>query len=151
MRIRQIEAADPLPIELLLLADPNEAVVRQYCNTEKVFLGELGQRNIGVYVLAHTQSPSQAEILNIAISPDFQQLGYGRKLVQHAIQTARTLGKRQIRVGTGNSSIYQIGFYQKCGFELIDIRKNYFVEKYPDPIMENGIRCKHLLLFEKAL
>nr|MBP6562703.1 hypothetical protein [Neisseriaceae bacterium] len=44
-------------------------------------------------------------------------------------------------VGTANSSLNQLGFYQKAGFRLSHIVPNYFIDHYPDPIIENGLRA----------
>jgi hypothetical protein len=43
-------------------------------------------------------------------------------------------------VGTGNSSLSQLALYQKCGFRIREIESGFF-ESYPEPIVENGIRC----------
>ena len=39
-------------------------------------------------------------------------------------------------------------FYQKLGFNMTEIRRDYFTQNYPEPIWENGIQCKHMIMFE---
>lgn len=146
---RQEEEA--LPYKLLQDADPDRTKVDQYCREHPVFLAKQDGATIGVYVLQMDRTSLEAEVLNIAIDDKYRGKGIGKLLIQHACTTAKTEGMQLIRVGTGNSSIGQIAFYQKCGFDLSAIKKNFFVENYSDPIVENGIPCKHMIVFEKKL
>ncbi len=95
--------------------------------------------------------PLTVELVNIAIKESKQGKGYGKKLVQHAVYMARELGYKMIEVGTGNSSITQIGLYQKCGFQMIGIDKEYFTRYYKEPIHENGIQCKDMIRMKQDL
>ena len=151
MKIRLLSKTEPLPLELLLDADPAEKKVRAYCYAGQVFVADEGEKAIGVYVLARTTEAKTAEILNIAIAKSHQNQGLGKKMVQHAIEQATQQGFQVLIVGTGNSSIGQIAFYQKCGFELYELVPDFFVQNYPKPIIENGILCKHLLRFRFVL
>ena len=53
-------------------------------------------------------------------------------------------------VGTANSSIDNIAFYQKLGFRMAEIKRDFF-KAYPTPIFENGIRALDMIVFEKEL
>ena len=66
------------------------------------------------------------EILNIAILPDYQRQGFGKQLLQNAINQAKQaccemtfLEVRALDKGTQN-------FYQQFGFNAIGKRKNYY-------------------------
>ncbi|KHF37127.1 putative N-acetyltransferase YvbK [Paenibacillus sp. P1XP2] len=54
-------------------------------------------------------------------------------------------------VRTGNSSLNQLGLYQKCGFRMVRIERDYFVNNYPEPIFENGIPCRDQIVLELML
>lgn len=152
MLIQLVSDLSKLPLDLLLNADPDIEKVKAYCQTEKIFvLTDNQNETIGVYVLEHTKSAQTAEILNVAIAENYQNLGLGKRLIQHAIQESKQLNKQKLVVATGNSSINQIAFYQKCGFEMVAIVQNYFIDHYEKPIFENGIPCKHQLIFELNL
>jgi len=151
MKIRLLSKTEPLPLELLLDADPAEEKVQAYCQTEQVFVADKGGKVIGVYVLGRTAEAKTAEILNIAVAKSHQNLGLGKKMVQHAMEQATQQSFDVLTVGTGNSSIGQIAFYQKCGFELYELVPDFFVQNYPQSIIENGIPCKHLLRFRMLL
>lgn len=58
----------------------------------------------------------------------------------------------KVELGTGNSSIDNLAFYQKMGFEMTALWLNYFAEQgYDSDLMEDGIACKHMLRFEYLL
>lgn len=68
--------------------------------------------------------------------------------MQHAIKSARLLGMESIEIGTGNSSIQELALYQKCGFRLKEIIHDYFVDNYDEPIFENSIQCRDMVLLQ---
>ena len=80
-----------------------------------------------------------------------QGKGIGSGLLRHAVTVARASGFERLVIGAGNSSIRQLALYQKAGFELFRIERDFFVRNYPEPIFEYGIRCKHLVVLEMAL
>lgn len=55
-----------------------------------------------------------------------------------------------MKVGTANSSISNIAFYQKAGYRLDSIQHDFF-SNYKEPIFENGIQAIDLLYFSKEL
>lgn len=142
--IRQIRADEELPYELLLLADPDRNVIDTYVHRSLCYVLELEKRLIGVYLLLPTR-PATVELINIAVSEEFQGNGYGKRLVQHAITVSREMGYKTIEVGTGNSSIEQLRLYQKCGFRVVAVDTDYFIRNYSEPIYENGIQCMDMM------
>ncbi|MNP84355.1 putative N-acetyltransferase YvbK [compost metagenome] len=63
----------------------------------------------------------------------------------HAIQNARLLGAKTIEVGTGNSSVGQLALYQKCGFRITGIDRDFFIRHYSEEIVENGIKVVDMI------
>jgi hypothetical protein len=57
------------------------------------------------------------------------------------------MDKKYIMVGTGNSSLDNISFYQKCGFRFDSIIKDYFSYIVP-PIKEFNIELKDMIMFK---
>jgi ribosomal protein S18 acetylase RimI-like enzyme len=90
------------------------------------------------------------EIMELAIAPERQKQGLGKHLVALLIQEARRRGKPQIVVGTANSSIDNIAFYQKCGFRMDQIRKDHFAY-YGETHYEDGIQVRDMLVFRYEL
>ena len=95
---------------------------------------------------AHT-----AEVKNIAVSESEQGKGYGKALLKYADQVAKEWECETLLIGTGNSSIGQLALYQKVGFEMLRIEKDFFLRHYAEPIWENGIQCKHRVILEKRV
>lgn len=134
-------------MNLLLLADENEEVVNEYINEGEMFSISYKDKVIGV-ALFIVESPSIVELKNIALSSEFRGKGIGKEIIKSAFELYRKKSFTKMIVGTANSSIDNIAFYQKAGFRIAGIRKDFF-EKYPEPIYENGIQAIDMIMFEK--
>ncbi|SEO94084.1 N-acetyltransferase [Paenibacillus sp. OV219] len=143
--IRQLRKDEPLPYELLLLADPERQAIDAYIERSVCVVAEEDDGEIvGAYVLLDTR-PKTVEIMNIAVREDKQGKGLGKRLIVHAIIYSKERGYKQLEIGTGNSSLGQLGLYQKCGFRIVSIESDYFVKHYSEPIIENGIPCRDMI------
>lgn len=131
------------PMALLLLADPFEAKVRSYLDVSECFVARLGTKIVGVCSLIQRR-PQVYELMNIAIDSDDQQHGYGSALLKWVIAYYREKGARQLEVGTGSFG-YQLTFYQRYGFRVTSIERDFFVSNYPEPIIEEGIQLRDML------
>jgi ribosomal-protein-alanine N-acetyltransferase len=67
----------------------------------------------------------EAEIMLIAIAPEFQRKSVGGQMLEHIISTSRNGGVKQIflEVRSNNGAL---DFYRKYGFSQIGCRKNYY-------------------------
>ena len=148
--IRELLHNEDLPIELLLLADPDEQVLQSYLTRSKCYVLEIEGTVVGEYVLLPTR-PMTVELVNVAMIESMQGKGLGKKLVLDAIARARTLGYKTIEVGTGNSGLIQIGLYQKCGFRITGIDIDFFVRHYSEPIYENGLQVRDMIRMQQDL
>ncbi|ETT44684.1 GNAT family N-acetyltransferase [Paenibacillus sp. FSL P4-0338] len=150
MEIRALHTGEQAPTELLVLADPAPKLVEDYVARGQCFVAEKDNRVIGVYVLLPTR-PETAELVNIAVNEAFQSQGIGKQLVNHAIQEARRLGFKTLEIGTGNSSIGQLALYQKCGFRITGIDKDFFIRHYSEEIYENGMQVVDMIRLSQDL
>ncbi len=89
--------------------------------------------------------------MNVALTESCQGRGWGKRLVEAAIGEARRLGGASLTVHTGNSSLTPLAVYQKCGFRIVAVERDYFPQHYPEEIVENGIRCLDRLRLERSL
>ncbi|MFA6074913.1 MAG: GNAT family N-acetyltransferase [Negativicutes bacterium] len=144
MKIRELRLNEATPMELLLMADPSRELVESYLGNGYCYVAETGSQIVGIYVLLPTTSDT-IELVNIAVVESQQGKGIGQLLVKHAIENAKTNGYKAVEVGTGNSSTNQLALYQKCGFIVTGIDKDYFVRNYPEAIFENGIQCRDMI------
>ncbi|EES72921.1 GNAT family N-acetyltransferase [Paenibacillus phoenicis] len=145
MKIRLLKDHEDIPLDLLLLADPSQEMIEEYLQRGQCYVG-LHDRDkvIAVIVLLQTR-PGTLEIVNIAVREDFQGRGIGKKLIHFAIDKAREQNVKTIEIGTGNSSIGQLFLYQKCGFRITGIDRDFFIRHYPEKIYENGIQCRDMI------
>lgn len=148
MKIKKIINEDA-PLELLLLADPSEEAIKKHLKKGSCFVAFEKDEIAGVYVII--EKLGGWEIMNIAVVEKMQNKGLGKLLVADAKKRAKKAGVKKLTVGTGNSSISQLAFYQKCGFRIAGVRKDHFVKNYKKPIFENGIQCRDMVVLELYL
>ena len=144
MKIRKLLLEEMAPMELLLSADPSISSVQDYFEKGECYVVESNSEVIGVYVLL-AKTPEIVELMNIAVGEDFQGCGIGKLLVMDAIQTAKKGKFKKIEVGTGNSSIGPLTLYQKCGFRMVGVDRDFFTKNYSEAIYENGIQCRDMI------
>ncbi len=148
--IRMLDIHEEIPLVLLLLADPNEEKIYEYIRKGVCFVLEINTaektRIIGASVIVELENGT-FEITNIAIDAPFQGKGYGRLLINHILNYIKQKEAKNLIIATANSSLMQLGFYQRCGFRMDHIEKDYFLEHYPEPMYENGIQsCDRIVL-----
>lgn len=150
MLIRKLAFNEEPPMDLLLSADPSQMLVEAYLRIGVCYVAELDDQVMGVYVLVETR-PDTIELINIAVAEAYVGKGLGKQLVMDVIERATTKGYKVIEVGTGNSSIGQLAFYQKCGFRIESVEKNFFLQNYSEAIFENGIQCRDMIRLSQQL
>ena len=84
------------------------------------------------------------ELMSIAVHPSYQKSGHGTALLKWVIGFFRESGARQLEVGTGTFG-YQLAFYQRQGFRVTSIDRDFFVNNYHEPIFEEGIQLFDML------
>lgn len=148
--IDQFSKSDEIPYVLLLDADPSMELIEKYLKYSTIYIAKLENKIIGVYVL-YPINAEKAEIKNIAVEENLQGKGIGKLLLEDAFKQAKAKGYKELIIGTGNSSVGQLYLYQKAGFEMIEIKWNFFIDNYQSPLYENGIRVKHMIVLSKRL
>ena len=82
--------------------------------------------------------------MNISVAPEYQKIGIGRKLLQYVIIATRKAKVKRLEVGTGTFG-YQLAFYQREGFRVDSVEKDFFLVNYEEPIYEDGIQLQDML------
>ncbi|MCW8128369.1 GNAT family N-acetyltransferase [Microbulbifer halophilus] len=142
LRINEVPPSEA-PMELLLVADPSEDAIKRYLNQARCFIAYSRGAIAGVCVVKPI-ARGTLELMNIAVSPSIQQNGIGTRLLQHVIEKVKESGARRLEVGTGTFG-HQLTFYQRQGFRVEHISKDFFLKNYPEPIIENGVQHKDML------
>lgn len=148
--IQPFTAATAEHYQLLLSADPSREIVDSYLKRAHKFELTSGKVLLGVVLLLDTR-PETVEIVNIAVDESHQNHGYGEKLVRFACDWAKQQHYHTITIGTGSTSFAQLYLYQKCGFRVINIDRDFFVDNYEKPIIENKLVLKDMIRLKKKL
>ena len=85
------------------------------------------------------------ELKNIAVREDVQGMGIGGMLVTHVKEVFK--GNRII-VGTSDAHPRILRFYERCGFTRFHVIKNFFIDNYEQPVIDNGRRCVDMVILE---
>jgi len=142
--IKKIGSSKDIPLKLLLSADPDRKSIEKYLESGIKYAVFSRTIIIGIAIV-HEKQEDCAEIMNIAVEPNYQHMGVGRSLLEFVISDAKKIGVGRLEVGTGNSSVFQLLLYQQCGFRISGIDFDYFRRNYILPIYENGIECRDMI------
>lgn len=150
--IRKLTEADVPPFDLLLLADETRAAIEKYIHVSDAFVVYTAgtAHPIAVFVL-NRLNDKEIELKNIAVAEKYQGIGLGSWLLKAIRLLARAMGYRYLWVGTADAGYRQHRFYERNGFVPSGIRENFFIENYLEPIYENGVRLKDMMLFKTTL
>jgi ribosomal protein S18 acetylase RimI-like enzyme len=137
-------------VPVLLDADEDEERIRRTLadkgNTN--YAAQEGDEYVGAVTLKWEEHES--EILYIAVIRELRGCGYGKSIIEVLTNEMRRRGVHSLLVGTANSSLDNIVFYQKCGFRMYHIRRDFFNYIQP-PIRENGILMRDMLVLRYKL
>ena len=111
MKIIKIEDNKKRYMSLLFLADEQEDMIDQYL--EKGTMYVLEENGVKAVCVVTDEGNRVLEIKNLAVLPEYQRMGYGKRMIEFIEQTYRD-DFRLLRVGTGNSQL-TLPFYKKCG------------------------------------
>ena len=91
------------------------------------------------------------EIKNIAVVEELRGRGFGKIMINSVIDNAERNGYERVIIGTGDAGVRQINLYKKCGFEIYDRKKNFFIDNFPEPIYENGIQLIDMVMLKRDI
>ncbi|MGV2987836.1 GNAT family N-acetyltransferase [Vibrio sp. E150_011] len=141
--------SNDIPLDLLLEADPSEASILSYLSDSWCFVASDNGRIIAACVVK-PQSCTLAEIYNVSVYPVYQGQGVGSELLAFVLSQLSNKGINRVELGTGTFG-YQLTYYQRLGFRVESVVKDYFLRHYSEPIYENGIQHQDSLRLYKLL
>jgi len=147
MEITQIASHKKQYIELLLLADEQESMIDRYLERGDLFV--LADNGVKAVCVVTDEGDGVCELKNIAVTPDSQRQGYGKKLINHLLSHYAGKYTRMI-VGTGDVPS-SVRFYKRCGFEPSHRIENFFTDNYDHPMIEDGILLKDMVYFKREI
>jgi GNAT superfamily N-acetyltransferase len=154
-RLEQIAAgpARDAFIPLLSLADDSEPQVRSYYQRGRLFVLRGADGVASGVTLAIPESAHDVELKAVAVAPALHGRGVGQRMMALVLAELRAGGVRRVIVGTGSCGIGQLAFYQKAGFRLWKIERDFFRPErgYPEGIVENGIPLRDMVWMDQEL
>jgi GNAT superfamily N-acetyltransferase len=139
-----------LLVPLLLLAEPSAPSLRWSLRNLSDAVYRLDDDGVLAGAATVRWAGDPCEIVELAVAEERQGRGLGRALVAWLLAEARRRGKGAMEVGTANASLGNIAFYQKVGFRMDHVRKDYFWYDRSDRV-EHGIPVRDLLVFRYEL
>ncbi len=87
-----------------------------------------------------------SELRAVAVDEAAQGRGVGGWLIDEVCAGLQRTG-RQVTVGTASSGARQLAFYQRHGFRLTGVERDYFSvgRGYPEGLVENGIAVRDMV------
>lgn len=151
IQLSEVSAADQARcVALLHDADEDDArtLAAMSAPDHIAYLAADGPQTVGAAMM-HWLS-DEPEIAYLAVAAEARRRGYGRAILEALVEMARGRGCRAVVVGTANSNIGNITFYQKCGFRMDHVRRGFF-DYLTQPVYENGIPLRDMIVFRRSL
>ncbi|OHB74204.1 MAG: GNAT family N-acetyltransferase [Planctomycetes bacterium RBG_16_41_13] len=145
MEIKTINENKEEFIDLLLLGDEQENMVKKYLNRGDLFA--LYDNDLKTVCVVTQESENSYEIKNIATYEKYQGKGYGSYMIKYIIEKYK--GKcNQLLVGTGEDDKI-LSFYKSLGFIYSHTIKDFFINNYDHEIFENGKQLKDMIYLKR--
>jgi ribosomal protein S18 acetylase RimI-like enzyme len=148
LRLEAIPSHETLSLlPMLLDADEGEERIRTVLLDPAciAYTARLDDQLVGAAVVQWEEN-TPSEILYIEVAAALRGRGYGKQIIQALQDKLPRRGGHSLLVGTANAALENIAFYQKCGFRMYEIRRDYFAYIQP-PVFEHGIQLRDMLMF----
>jgi ribosomal protein S18 acetylase RimI-like enzyme len=107
-----------------------------------------------VLVLDHVDHENgQRELRYVAVAEAHQRKGIGKAMLADVAEAERRRGTRRLLVGTANADTGNLDFYQRCGYRLLSIERDYFTPArgYPPDFVLNGLPALDMVWMDMEL
>ena len=140
-------------LPLLYLADDSVVQVSGYYQKGELYAWDDESGTPMGIVLAIPDAEGSVELKAVAIAEEWQGRGLGKRMLATVLEALRAKDVHRVVVGTGNSGIGQLAFYQKAGFRLLKIERDFFGPErgYPEGLEENGIPLRDMVWMDQYL
>jgi GNAT superfamily N-acetyltransferase len=129
---------------LFELAEDSTVQLDAYLDLGRVLVGRVDGEIVGHRQLVETRVSGEIELQNMAVDPERQGSGVGRRLVEVALEHGRAERWARLLVSTAAADVGNLRFYQRLGFRMQSIERDAFVPAtgYPEPILIDGIALR---------
>ena len=132
--------ADHVPqvavLEKLCFADPwsEMSIASELQNLWSYWLVAVSGDTVVGYIGAQS-SFDEADVMNVAVHPDFRRQGIAEKLISTLVEELKNRGIHALMLEVRASNAPAIALYEKLGFQQVGLRKNYYRNPKEDALI----------------
>jgi ribosomal protein S18 acetylase RimI-like enzyme len=93
------------------------AMINVFTSEQLTQIARINKTLLSVFV---TPSRNELALGHISVSPEYQGLGLGKKLIAYGIRQAKLLGKQQVVIDVDSDNEQAVCFYESCDFMTIE-------------------------------
>ena len=126
-KMTQAHVAQIAEIEKLCFSDPwsENSVASEINNPLSLWLVALDGGTVAGYVGSQSVG-EEADVMNVAVHPDYRRRGIGRELVTELINALKEKGVYSLALEVRASNAPAIALYEQMGFAQVGVRPNYY-------------------------
>ncbi|QQO07615.1 GNAT family N-acetyltransferase [Breznakiella homolactica] len=147
MEIKTISENKEDFMDLLLLADEQESMIKKYLGRGELFV--LYDDDLKTVAVVTKEAEDVFELKNIATYEQYQGNGYGSSMINFIIEQYKNKGK-QLLVGTGDDEGI-LSFYKRFGFTYSHTVKDFFIDNCDHEMFENGKQLRDMIYLKMDL
>jgi len=140
-------------LPLLHLADDAAAQINSYDQLDDLHALDDDAGSPVAIVLPIAQPGGVVELKSVAVATPLHGQGCGMRLLAAVLDELQRNGTRRVIVGTSSTSIGPRAFYQRAGFRVWKVERDFFSPAldYPLGLEENGIPVRDMLWLDQDL
>jgi ribosomal-protein-alanine N-acetyltransferase len=93
-----------------------------------------GEKRVVGYII-FWQIRDEVQINNIAVHPDFRGRGIGEAVLRHVLDEVKRNNAKIVTLEVRPSNLAAFSLYQKLGFRILGLRKNYYASPAEDALV----------------
>jgi hydrogenase expression/formation protein HypE len=139
------EAPSPEAQEVLRAAGPCPAALHAVPARGRLFTARRGGSLVGAALLC------DGELTALAVTPGCRRQGVGAALVERAAAAARAEGREALTASVAANGVGELLFYQKCGFRVAGVDRDWFRGRPAAAETVNGLPCLDRVRLARSL
>lgn len=148
LKIRLVTERKKRFLDLLLLGDEQENMIDHYLENGDLWVLFDANKTIAIAVVT-VEPKGFCELKNLAVERTYQRLGIGSFLLQYLFNQYRKCC-HTMYVGTGETP-KTLNFYKKNGFIFSHRLKNFFLDHYDHPVVDEGLLLRDMVYLKRKL
>ena len=152
LRIRAHEGPRDELAALFSEADDSESEIASYRDLGHILVADLDGRIVGQAQIVETAERGAFELKSLAVYERWRSQGIGAALVEAAVAHCRQQDAAVLRVATAAASIGALQFYQRQGFRIRGVIRDFYApERGYRPLELNGIPLRDEIILDMDL